>query len=155
VTQPVVAEVDGRHVVQVATFVPDQTHPGGVVALAIKLQDGRPAFEFLWRAPSPGTREAKRRFRYWPSRVTLAAGQAWVVDYSPGQPGTLLGIRLQDGSVSSRTPLLGQGQRHTQPLVRGELLYLASTAVEGSGAWLEAYRIAPTPKRAAALEDAR
>lgn len=147
VTQPAVTVIDGRPAVLVATFVPDQTHPGGVVALAIGMRDGRPAFEFLWRSPPPGTREATRRFRYWPSRVTVAAGRAWVVDYSPGEPGTLLGIRLEDGTVASRTPLLGQGQRHTLPLVRGDLVYLASTALDGSGGWLEAYRIAPQPPK--------
>ena len=83
--------------------------------------------------------------------MTVAAGRAWVVDYSPGEPGTLLGIRLEDGTVASRTPLLGRGQRHTLPLVRGDLVYLVSTALDGSGGWLEAYRMASPPPKPVVL----
>jgi hypothetical protein len=146
VTQPSLAHVNGRPLVLLATFVPDQTHPAGLVALRIDVQEGRPAFEFLWRAPAPGSRQATRRFRYWPSRVAVAEGQAWLVDYHPGEYGTLLGVRLADGEVTAEMPLLGQGQRHALPLVRGDMLYLPSTAADGGGAWLEAYRVRPAPE---------
>jgi hypothetical protein len=41
----------------------------------------------------------------------------------------------------ARTRLLGQGQRYVLPLVHGDVIYVPSTALEGGGAWLEAYRI--------------
>jgi hypothetical protein len=147
VTQPAVATVAGKPIVLVATFVPDQTHPAGLVALAIEDRPEGPAFQVLWRAPDPGSPEALRRFRYWPSRVAITTGpgfdepHAWVVDFHPGEPGTLLGIRVRDGRIVSRTPLLGQGQRNTLPLVHQGIIYIPSKAVEGEGGWLEAYRL--------------
>jgi hypothetical protein len=151
VTQPVVTTIEGQPMVLVATYVPDQTHYAGLVALAIEQQDGKPRFRFLWRAPEPGSRSSTRRFRYWPSRVAIGKDQAWLIDYRPGEHGTLVGVRLSDGIVTAEMPLLGQGARHTLPLVNGDLIYLASTAIDGSGAWLEAYRISSAHEKAAVL----
>jgi hypothetical protein len=66
-----------------------------------------------------------------------------VVDVRPGERGTLLGVRVRDGAIATRIPLLGQGRPYVLPLVHDGVIYVSSAALQDKGGWLEAYRIGP------------
>ena len=142
VTQPALTEVDGVPVAIIPTFMPDATHPAGLVALKIVLDNGRPRFAPFWQAPDFSAQEARDRFRYHPTRVAVApfgeAGEeyAWVGDLN-----VILGIRVRDGHIVERRKMLAGRSRNLLPLIHDDILYIPScTGWEGPSR-LEAYAI--------------
>ena len=147
VTQPVLTEAGGNPVVVISTFMLDQTHPAGLVALRIVIKDGRPQFEPFWQAPDFSTPEAVQAFRHRPSLVTLSSfggeDYVWVVDVNSEEDGTgtLYGVRVSDGTIIARREMVGRGQRFTRPLVRGRTLYVSSCRNDVGPSHLEAYAL--------------
>jgi hypothetical protein len=148
VTQPVVTEVDGDPLVMAASFMFDDTHPAGVVAVKVVLEDGEPRLRPQWEAPSFDTSEAIQRFRRHASRMALGAygGEeyAWVVDVGPQRArGTLLGVRVRDGEIVVRRSLDGPGERYMEPILEGERLYVTSCETPTVEGQVEAFRVTP------------
>ena len=145
VTQPVIAYVDGDPVVIIPTFVPDQSHPAGVVALKIALEGGKPKLQRFWQFPDPTSQKALQSFRSHPSLPVLSTfgknedAIVWIVDI--GNPGTLYGIRVKDGIVLVEQPLLGAGRQLAAPLIHDNTIYLGSILPNTGKALLEAYQI--------------
>lgn len=145
-TRPALTTVDTTPVVIVPTFMPDNTHAAGLVALKIVLQEDKPVFQPFWQVPDPTTPEATEHFRYHPSRATVAAfgndTYVWVVDvgWRSGH-GTIYGVRVKDGSVVVRSQMHGRGQPNLQPLLYADMLYVPSCQGDYSTSWLEAYTI--------------
>jgi hypothetical protein len=145
VTQPVVTYVNHQPVVIIPSFVPDKTHPAGIIALKIVLENGQPKFRRFWQFPSTTSSKATQKFRSHPSLpviTTLAkSGDAivWVID--TGNPGTLYGIRVKDGSLLVRQALLGTGRQLTAPVIHQDTLYLVSTMPNTGQSFIEAYRL--------------
>ncbi len=141
ITQPVVAKVEGSPVVLVPTFNFDHTHPAGLVALKIVTRAGSPRLEVFWTAPDFSSPEAVKRFRYYPSRVVLAASPernelyAWVVDVARDLEGrgVLLGVRVRDGTIVSRREMAGRGHRNVRPLVHHGVIYIPSSWLDRDG----------------------
>ncbi len=171
VTRPSVAMVRGMPVVLVPTFMMDETHPAGLVALSVVLDAGGvPRLEPYWQAPRFSDREALERFRSYPSRVAIGPPRAngdrsvWFVDVAtrPAQSfwrnpfdaigrwwtgadrGTLIEVRLSDGRIESRTRLRGRGLRHVLPLLHDGRLYIPSSE------FLEIFDIKFAPARVSA-----
>ena len=84
VTQPEVVDVDGEKIALIPTFMFDQTHAAGVVALKLTVQDGAPIFERLWEFPNFETDAAFARFREHSGRLEISdiEGEpvAWIVE---------------------------------------------------------------------------
>lgn len=145
VTQPVLTSVAGGPVVVIPTFVADKSHPAGLVALKIVLENGLPKFKRFWQFPDPSSLDALQAFRSHPSLPAVAtlgkSGDAtlWIVDI--GKQGTLYGIRLNDGAVVARQALKGAGRPLSAPLIHGDHLYVASIMPGTNKAMMEAYRI--------------
>jgi len=145
VTQPVLTSVDEDPVVVTPTFVPDKTHPAGLVALKIVQEAGRPKFKRFWQFPDPSSPEALQTFRSHPSLPATAIlsknGDAtiWVVDI--GNHGTVYGVRLKDGALVAKHSLKGAGRPLSAPLIHGNNLYAASIMPGTNKAMIEAYRI--------------
>jgi hypothetical protein len=145
VTQPVLAYINKEPVVVIPGFVPDKTHPAGLVALKIVLEKGVPKFKRFWQFPNPATAKAVQTFRSHPSLPVITAlgenGDAivWVVDI--GATGTLYGIRVRDGVKVMEQSLLGAGRQLSTPLIYKNTLYLSSIMPETGKAMIEAYRI--------------
>ncbi len=142
VTQPALTQVDEVPVVIIPTFMPDATHPAGLVALKIVLVNGTPRFEPFWQAPDFSTQEARARFRYHPTRVVIApfgeAGEeyAWV-----GDTNFALGIRVRDGHIVVRQGMLGWRARNSLPLIHDDVLYIPTCKHDDGPSLLEAYAI--------------
>jgi hypothetical protein len=137
-TQPVVTALDEDKAVIVVTFVPDQSHPAGVVARKIVIENGKPQFERLWEAPPADSDEAIERFRSFPSlpiltRAPDGSAHVWVVD-TTGED-TLIGVRVSDGAIVVRQPLGGTVDS-VRPGYRNGIIYVVS-----SGGLVEAFRI--------------
>ncbi|WP_019865748.1 PQQ-binding-like beta-propeller repeat protein [Methylovulum miyakonense] len=150
VTQPVQTQVDGDPVVVIPAFSADQTHPSGVTALKIVLENGQPKFKPFWKFPESQHPEALKMFRSHPSFPVLTAhlgGQEiiWLVDI--GTHGTLYGIRAKDGAMVAKQTLQGTGRQLTMPLIVGDKVYLVSKMPDTGKAGLEAYRIGWEIKR--------
>jgi hypothetical protein len=132
VTQPTLTEVDGVPVVLVATFNFDETHPAGVVALKIRVEEGVPGLEPFWRVPDFESREAVKRFRHYPSRIALSeagaavGATAWVVEGSRHDEGTIHGIRVRDGEVLERISMQGHGMKFVLPVIHEGRLFAPS-----------------------------
>lgn len=145
VSQPVVTEVNGDPIAITPTFVPDNTHPAGVVAVKLVMEDGEPRFAPYWQAPRFDTAEAISRFRRHPTRITLATYEgveiAWVVEVHKGGKGRLMGIRVWDGTVVIDQEMHGSGTRFTVPLVYDDKIVLSSCPSDFGPSWLEAYRV--------------
>lgn len=145
VTQPAVTYVYHQPVVIIPSFVPDKTHPAGIIALKIVLENGQPKFRRFWQFPNKASNKATQKFRSHPSLpviTTLAkSGDAvvWVID--TGNPGTLYGIRVKDGSLLVQQPLLGTGRQLSAPVIHQDTLYLASTMPDTGQSFIEAYRL--------------
>jgi hypothetical protein len=145
VTQPALTYIDEDPVVVIPTFMPDNTHPAGLVALKIVLAAGKPKLQRFWQYPDPVSSKAVQQFRSHPSLPVISTigknGDAivWTVDI--GNPGTLYGIRIKDGAVMFEQPLLGTGRQLSAPLIYGDTMYLASTLASTGKAMIEAYRI--------------
>ena len=142
VTQPALTEVDGVPVVIVPTFMPDTTHPAGLVALKIVLENERPRFEPFWQAPDFSTQEARDRFRYHPTRVAVAPFGEPGEDYAwVGDMNFVLGVRVRDGHIVERQKMLGWRSRNLLPLVYDNILYVPSCKFDDGPSRLEAYAI--------------
>lgn len=146
VTEPAITSVDGELRALVPTFMPDRTHPAGVVALRIVEAPGAsPQVEVVWRAPDFASAAAVERFRWHPSRIAFGvhAGVevAWLVEPSFSGPGRLLAIRVRDGAIVEDAPLAGRGMRFTKPLVLGDRVMVPSCASDDGPSWLEGYAV--------------
>lgn len=144
VTQPALTHIDGTPVLVTPAFVLDETHPAGVVAFDVVMEDGTPCMRRRWEYPSFDSAEAVRRFRGHPSRMTIVdvPGEGpvgWVVD--PGDRGRLYGLRIDDGTPIAQTDLVGNGIRFIEPLVREGVVYVPSCETNLGPSHLEAYRI--------------
>ncbi|MEC4749065.1 hypothetical protein [Methylomicrobium sp. Wu6] len=149
VTQPVLSYVDDAPVVMIPTFVPDHTHPAGLVALKIVSANGAPKFKRLWQYPDPASAEAKQVFRSHPSLPVLSKfaktgdDVVWIIDI--GMQGTIYGIRVKDGKLLVKTLMKGTGRPLSAPVVHNDMLYAASTLPTTNQAILEGYKIEVTP----------
>jgi hypothetical protein len=147
VTQPALTYINGDPVVVIPTFMSDNTHPAGLVALKLVLIDGKPKLQRFWQHPDPASSKAVQGFRSHPSLPVISvlgkAGDAiaWTVDI--GNPGILHGIRVKDGAVIFEQPLLGTGRQLSAPIIHGDTLYMASTLPSTGQAFIEAYRVQP------------
>ena len=148
VTQPVLTSIDEDQVVVIPTFVPDKTHPAGLVALKIVLEEGRPKFKRIWQFPDPSSPEAVQTFRYHPSLAAITKmgknddATIWVVDI--GNPGTVYGVRIKDGALVAKQTLQGTGRQDSSPLFHANNLYVSSITPGTNKAMIEAYRIDTT-----------
>lgn len=144
VTRPALAYIDNEPVVVIATFSPDKTHPAGLIAVKIVLENGRPKLRRHWQFPDPSSSEALQTFRSHPSlpviSTTAKTGEpiVWIVDI--GNPGTLYGVRMKDGALLTKHVLSGTGRQLAAPLIYDNTLYLASIMPGANKAMMEAYR---------------
>jgi hypothetical protein len=149
VTHPVVATINKEPVVVIPTFVPDKSHPAGLVTLKVVLEKGMPKFKRFWQFPEPSDVQALQTFRSHPSLPIISTlGKSgdpivWVVDI--GATGTLYGVRIKDGALIAKQSLLGTGRQLSAPIIYGNTLYLASMMPGINKATIEAYRIESRP----------
>ncbi|CAA9890440.1 conserved hypothetical protein [Candidatus Methylobacter favarea] len=145
VTQPVLSYIDGVPVVVIPTFSPDKTHPAGLVALKIVLENGLPKFKRFWQFPDPANPESLQSFRTQPSLPVIATPgkqgdlSVWVVDI--GKQGTIYGVRIKDGALIAKAAMQGTGRPLSRPVIYDNYLYLASLMPSTNKAMIEAYRI--------------
>jgi hypothetical protein len=146
ITQPAVVWLKEIPVIIVPTFVPDSTHPAGLVALRIVVEDGLPHFEPHWRAPTRSSKEARVRFRYYNTRPSVTYISpvkepiVWVADLHWGPHSHLIyGVRVEDGKILTRVKAQGLVQRFTKPLYYSGNLYFASCF--NNGDMVEAFRV--------------
>jgi hypothetical protein len=152
VTQPAVVRAgpgptgpDGdEDLVLVPTFMPDRTHPAGVVALRVVAAE-RPRLEPAWTWPPFSAPEAITRFRKHPSRIVISkvdrTDVAWLVE--PGGPGRLIALSAKSGALLADVPLAGPGYRFVKPLVDGDRIYVPSCATERGPGTIEIHRFSP------------
>jgi len=149
VTQPALSYVEGEPVVMIPTFMPDHTHPAGLVALKIALENGAPKFRRFWQFPDPTSAEAKQVFRSHPSLPVLSKlGKAgdeavWIIDI--GMQGTIYGIRVRDGKLLVKTLMQGTGRPLSAPVIDHDALYAASSLPATHQAILEGFKIEVMP----------
>jgi hypothetical protein len=146
VTHPVVAYIEEDPVVIIPTFISDDSHAAGLIALKIVMENNKPKFQKFWQFPDPTSKQATKSFRSHPSMPIITkigeAGEAyvWVVDI--GKQGTLYGVRVKDGSLAVKTSLVGTGYPLSMPIFFNNSIYVTSNAPGGiKKAWLEGYRI--------------
>jgi hypothetical protein len=145
VTQPVLTYIDGVPVVVIPTFSPDKTHPAGLVALKIVLENGQPKFKRFWQFPDPANQESVQSFRTQPSLPVIATlgkqgdPSVWVVDI--GEKGTVYGVRIKDGVLIAKAVMQGAGRPLSSPVIYDNHLYLASIMPSTNKSMIEAYRI--------------
>jgi len=145
VTQPVHALINDEPVVVIPTFMPDKTHPAGLVALKIVLDNGKPKFKRFWQFPNPASTESLQTFRSHPSiPIMLTLGKnadptVWIVDIKSN--GIVYGVRIKDGLPIAKHILKGTGRQLSTPLVYGNNIYIASSIPSTGKAFIEAYRI--------------
>ncbi|MGZ8946925.1 MAG: hypothetical protein ACXW1W_16080 [Methylococcaceae bacterium] len=145
VTEPVQTLIDQEPVVVTPTYMPDKTHPAGLVALKIVLENGQPKFKLFWQFPNPASPEALQTFRSHPSLPAMTTsgnnGDAiiWIVDI--GSHGTLYGVRIKDGQLAAKQTLKGTGRQLSRPLIYNNNIYLASITPSTGKAFIEGYRI--------------
>jgi hypothetical protein len=145
VTQPALTYIDGAPVVMIPTFMPDHSHPAGLIALKIVIENGGPKFKRFWQFPDPNSVEAKQIFRSHPSLPAVSKiGQTgedvvWIVDI--GRQGTLYGIRVRDGKLLVKTLMQGTGRPLSLPLLNHDSIYLASTLPATNQSILEGFKI--------------
>lgn len=144
VTHPVVSILDDTPVVIIPTFVSDETHAAGVIALKIVSENGIPHFESFWQFPDPNSPESTKRFRGAPTLpiITSLAEHGdviWVVEI--GKTGTLYGIRINDGKLIAKSEMLGTGRPLARPVALGNKLYFTSGEKDKKNAWVESYLV--------------
>lgn len=149
VTQPVLSYVAETPIVMIPTFVPDNTHPAGLVALKIVIENGKPKFERFWQHPDPASAEARLQFRTHPSLPVISKlgekGEevVWIIDV--GQHGTLYGVRVRDGRLLARASMQGTGRPLSAPVIHNGSLYAASTLPATNQSILEGFKIEMKP----------
>lgn len=145
VTQPVVTSVGQTPVVLVPTFMPDQTHPAGVVALDVTENSaGEARLRHRWEFPDFASDEAVSRFREHPGRIALhpeRSDVAFVVETTRGGQGHLFALDTDDGSLLAEHELDGPGQRFTEPLVLDDTVYVPSCDSDAGPGRLEAFEL--------------
>jgi hypothetical protein len=146
VTQPAVVPDSQPPQVLVPTFMPDRTHPAGVVSLTVVGgPDGRPRFEPSWQYPPFDAEQARRVFREHPSQIRLVAVDgaqvALIVEAKRSASGRLLALRASDGVLLAEAPLDGPGYRFTTPLVVGDQVIVPSCESDSGPSHLEAFRL--------------
>jgi hypothetical protein len=144
VTQPAVTELDGDPLVLVPTFMPDASHPAGVVAVAITQSDDGPQLAVRWQTPGFEDEAAITRFRRHPSRIQLSEdGQvAWLVETAAARErGRLLALRVSDGAILVDELLAGPGYRFTLPLLIGDRIFVPSCQPDQGPSALEVFDI--------------
>jgi hypothetical protein len=146
VTKPVVSYINGEPVLIVTTFMPDDSHPAGVIALkVIEIKGKKPYLKRLWQFPASNSKKAIKMFRSHPSFPVLSVmgnGEVpiiWTVDI--GNPGTLVGLNILNGALLVEQPLLGAGRQLSEPIIYKNVIYLASILPATNQAIIEAYRI--------------
>jgi hypothetical protein len=149
VTRPALSYVDGDPVVTIPTFIPDQTHPAGLVALKIVAENGVPKLRRFWQYPDAAGAKAKQIFRSHPSLPVISKfgktdeDMVWIVDI--GMQGTIYGIRVRDGKLLAEASMQGTGRQLSAPLIYNDTLYAASTLPATNQAMLEAFKIEVGP----------
>ncbi|MCI0570306.1 MAG: hypothetical protein L0Y66_06120 [Myxococcaceae bacterium] len=147
VTDPAVTTVGGTPVAIVPTFMFDASHPAGIVALDVVLEQGRPRLRKRWESPSFSSGEARTRFREHPGRPIIhdIGGKPHAVvvevDRRAGARGTLHVVRVEDGRQVAQVKLEGAGRRFSRPLLHGGALFVASCSSDTGPSHLEAFRI--------------
>ena len=145
VTSPVQTTVDDNPVVVIPTFMPDNSHTAGLVALKIVLENGRPKFQRFWQFPKADSPEALKVFRSHPSFPVLTSlGESaepvvWLVDIDTH--GTVYGVRVRDGVMVAKQSLQGAGRQLSTPLVHDNKLYISSIMPKTGKAIIEAFAI--------------
>ncbi len=145
VTQPVVVTMDEKPIVIIPTFISDDTHAAGLVALEIILQQGKPKFKKLWQFSGPPDKKITESFRSHPTLPILTRPEGsnewyvWVADIN--EHGSLYGVRVKDGTLAAQISLVGTGQPLSTPLYFNNTIYIPSNAPGVKKAWLEGYRI--------------
>lgn len=144
VTQPAVPTTTEQPTILVPTFMPDKTHPAGVVALAIDESSGTPTFERLWSVPDFDDPAAIARFREHTTRIELQQAEgieiAWIGESKRSGESRLLGIDVADGRVLVDESVASSGMRFTKPLVVDDVLFLNHCISDSDGS-VEAMRI--------------
>jgi hypothetical protein len=147
VTEPRIANVNGETLALVSTFIRDDTHPAGLVALAVARGDDGPVLEPRWQAPDFGSADARERFRSHPSRVALLAvgGKTYaaVVDVASSGSGTLLVVDVATGDIAHRVSLASEGRRFIDPPVFDGVLWTTSCNNNQGPGILESFSFAP------------
>ncbi|MEE9344532.1 MAG: hypothetical protein V3U88_02890 [Methylococcales bacterium] len=144
VTHPAVSIVDETPVVIFPTFVSDETHAAGLIALKIVQKHGKPQFERFWQFPNPKHKAATTTFRSAPTLPVITTlekhGEViWVIEI--GSPGTLYGVRIKDGQLIAQKTLLGTGVPLSRPVTLGNKIYITSKKSRGKETWVESYKI--------------
>ena len=145
VTHPVVAYIEEDPIVIIPTFISDSSHAAGLIALKIIMENNKPKFQKIWQFPEPTSKQATQSFRSHPSLPVIAnIGEAdeffvWVVE--TGNPGTLYGVRVKDGSLAAKISLVGTGYPLSTPIIYNNTIYVTSNAPGIKKSWLEGYRI--------------
>ncbi len=144
VTHPVVSMVDGIPVVIIPTFVSDESHLAGIIALKIISTNGKPHFESFWQYPEVSDPEATKKFRSAPTLPLITSlakhGEVvWVVEI--GKKGTLYGVRIRDGKLIAKTSMVGSGIPLSRPVTLGNRIYFTSTIEGSKTTWVESYLI--------------
>ena len=144
VTHPAVSMVDETPVVIFPTFVSDETHAAGLIALKIVQKNGKPQFERFWQFSNPKNKATTATFRSAPTLPVITTlekhGEViWVIEV--GSPGTLYGVRIKDGQLIAQKTLLGTGVPLSRPVTLGNKIYINSKKSGGKEAWVESYKI--------------
>ena len=140
VTQPAVSMLGQIPVVIFPTFVSDETHAAGLIAVQILVQDGKPYFKPFWQFPDPESPNATKTFRSPPglpvmTHLSKHGDVIWIVDI--GKTGTLYGVRIDDGKLIARTSLVGTGVPLSRPIAFGNRLYMTSSQSGKKQSWVE------------------
>jgi hypothetical protein len=150
VNEPVETTTLEQPRILVATFMPDNTNPAGVVAVSVVETADGPRLERQWEFPNFTDPAAFSRFRIHPSRVQLAVFNglevAIVVEPAPAfQQGRAYVLRASDGALLAEVNLAGPGYRFTQPLVLGDQVFLNSCDSDNGTGTLETIQLLVEP----------
>ncbi len=147
VAEPAVVEVDGTQRLLVPTFMPDKTHPAGVVALDVDTMGEEAELNRAWEFPNFSSAEAVERFRTHPTNIRVAQmGErtiAWLVeaDGNGRNPGRLIGLDVDTGKALAQINLAGPGYRFTTPLVVEDRVFVNSCQGNAGPGTIEVYRL--------------
>jgi hypothetical protein len=145
VTQPLVADTADGQTIMIPTFMPDQTHPAGIVAVGLTGGGEDPKLERLWEFPSFDTEDAVNRFRAHPSRMSLSPdGEwAWVVEshQNGGETARLIALEVETGEAVFDKKMNGSGNRYTVPLIDDDRIYVPTCDSDGGPSYIEGYQL--------------
>jgi hypothetical protein len=140
VTQPTLAHpTEDRELILVPTFMPDHTHPAGLVAVSLVDTEDGPKFQREWEYPDFSSSASRSAFRVHPTLVTTTEFNgvevAIIVERSEDQQtGTVRFIRTTDGALMNSYELPFPAYRFTKPLVDGDHVYFSACgASDGRG----------------------